>query len=548
MSKVKVVAASAFVLLVASACGGGGGGAGDSSSSSASAKASSAASASASGSAAAGGAVTSYHNAQGAVIQIKAEGEYRDVGMAEGSQGAWSGSGFIIDPSGIAVTNAHVAEGAATMKVYVGGSTDPINAKILGVSECNDLAVIDLEGGGFPYLKWHQGPIDVTTNVWAAGFPLGDPQYTVTDGTIAKNNASGDTSWASMDHTLEMTATIEPGNSGGPLLAEDGSVVGINYSSFSAPNTSQYFAIPADVAIPVVEVLRKGQDQDSIGVNGTAFYDDKNALGGIWVASVRSGSPASDAGMQAGDIITKMEARDAVANSDVSTAGSAAQVTKSGYCNVLRTQGSDHAIKVQVYRSSTGEVLEGEVNNPDKPLAAISAINNNSAGQTDSSTAPSSDTSSADVTYSTVEDSSGTISAEVPDVWNDVKTADSEIIATADQAAFNDGTATGIDFYVSTGSIPAKQLKATMKKIEGNKDIDKILSTCKDSEAGKVQDGDGYSYIGNSYWSCQGSDLSYYLSIRSYPDQDKSVLILGAFTTDQDVEFVNRSLASLVVK
>jgi serine protease Do len=232
--------------------------------------------------------------------------------MSEGSQGAWSGSGFIIDPSGIAVTNAHVAEGAATMKVYVGGSTDPINAKILGVSECNDLAVIDLEGGGFPYLKWHQGPIDVTTNVWAAGFPLGDPQYTVTDGTIAKNNASGDTSWASMDHTLEMTATIEPGNSGGPLLAEDGSVVGINYSSFSAPNTSQYFAIPADVAIPVVEVLRKGQDQDSIGVNGTAFYDDKNALGGIWVASVRSGSPASDAGMQAGDIITKMEGRDAL--------------------------------------------------------------------------------------------------------------------------------------------------------------------------------------------------------------------------------------------
>jgi hypothetical protein len=237
-----------------------------------------------------------------------------------------------------------------------------------------------------------------------------------------------------------------------------------------------------------------------------------------------------------------------VSKSDLDTSGGLARVTKDGYCNVLKTQGSDHPIKIQVYRPGTGEVLEGEVNNADKALVAISSINNNSAGQTDSSTAPSSDTNSADVTYSTVEDSSGTISAEVPDVWNDVKTADSEIIATADQAAFNDGTATGIDFYVSTGSIPAKQLKATMKKIEGNKDIDKILSTCKDSEAGKVQDGDGYSYIGNSYWSCQGSDLSYYLSIRSYPDQDKSVLILGAFTTDQDVEFVNRSLASLVVK
>jgi serine protease Do len=237
MSKVKVVAASAFVLLVVSACGGGGGGDSASSSSAKASSAASAASASASGSAAAGGAVTSYHDAQGAVIQIKAEGEYRDVGMSEGSQGAWSGSGFIIDPSGIAVTNAHVAEGAATMKVYVGGSTDPINAQILGVSECNDLAVIDLQGDGFPYLKWHQGPVDVTTDVWAAGFPLGDPQYTVTDGTVAKNNASGDTSWASLDYTLESTASIQPGNSGGPLLLEDGSVVGINYSGGSPTNT-----------------------------------------------------------------------------------------------------------------------------------------------------------------------------------------------------------------------------------------------------------------------------------------------------------------------
>jgi serine protease Do len=549
MSKVRIVAASAFVLFAVSACGGGGGDAASSSSAKATVAASAAASAA--GSAAATGAITSYQKAQPAVVQIAAEGEYRDVGMAEGQQGAWMGSGFIIDPSGLAVTNAHVAEGAATLKVYVGGSTTPINAKILGVSECNDLAVIDLAGDGFPYLTWHQGPVDVTTKVWAAGFPLGDPQYTVTDGSIAKNNADGKREWASMDYTYESTAPIQHGNSGGPLLAEDGSVVGINYAGGAADATaaSQFWAIPSTLAIPVVDVLKTGKDQDSIGVNGTAFYDDKSALGGIWVSGVRSGSPASEVGLQPGDVITKLEGRDAVANSDVDTSGGLARVTKDGYCNVLKTQGSDHPIKIQVYRPGTGEVLEGEVNNPDKALVAISALNNNSGGQTDSSsTAPSSDATSSDVTYSTIEDGTGAISAEVPDVWNDVKTADSEIIATADQTGFNDGTATGIDYYVTDGAIPAKQLKSTMKKIEGDKDIDKILSTCKDSEAGKVQDGDGYSYIGNSYWTCQAGDLSYYLSIRTYPDQNKSVLILAAFTTDQDVEFVNRSLASLVVK
>ena len=541
MGRSKIVIASALVMIAASACGGGSGS--DASSSSAPSSAAPSASASA---AAVAGLVTSYQNAQPAVIQVAAEGEYRDVGMSEGQQGAWMGSGFIIDPSGLAVTNAHVAEGAATLKVYVGGSKEPINAKILGISECDDLAVIDLEGDGFAFMKWYQGDVPVTTKVWAAGFPLGDPQYTVTDGTVAKNNADGQREWASLDYVLESTAAIQHGNSGGPLLAEDGTVIGINYAGAAADATAaaQFWAIPAALAEPVVNELKTGKDTDSIGVNGTAFYDDQSALGGIWVSGVRSGSPASDAGLQPGDVITKLEGRDAVSNADVDSSGGLARVTKAGYCNVLKTQGSDRPIKLQVFRPSTGEVLEGEVNNPDKPLAATSALTNTTTG--DSSAAPSS-AATGDVTYTTLTDDSGAISAEVPDVWSQTSTSGSEIIATTNSDEFAAGTATGIDFYVMDGAIAKKDLKSAIKKIEGNADIDKLLSTCQDSEAGKVTDGEGYSYVGDSYWSCQGSDVSYYLSIRSYPDQDKSVLILGQFTTDQEVEFVNRSLASLQV-
>jgi serine protease Do len=546
MSKVRIVAATAFVLVVASACSGGGGAADSSSSSAAGSPAASAAASAAGSSAAAGGAISSYKDAQGAVIQIVADGEFQDPGTADATQGTWSGSGFIIDPSGIAVTNAHVAEAAATLKVYVGGSKDPINAKLVGISECNDLAVIDLAGDGFPYFKWHEGPVNVTDNVWAAGFPLGDPQYTVVDGTIAKNNALGDTEWASLDYRLEHTAPIQHGNSGGPLLLEDGTVAGVNYAGgYGNSNTDQFYAIPAALAEPVVDVLKTGTDEDSIGVNGQAFYDEKSSLAGVWVSGVRSGSAASEAGVKAGDVITKMEGRDAVTSADLENVANTTVVTKAGYCDVLKTQGSDKPFKLQVYRPSTGEVLEGEINNPNKALVAISAINNDSAGQTDSST--SADTTGGNVTYSTVSDDSGAITVELPDVWNDVSTANNEIIATADKAGFSDGKATGIDFFVMDGAIPAKQLKSTMKKIAADPDIDKILSTCTDSEAGTLQDGEGYSYLGNSYWSCQGSDLSYYLSIRTYPDQDKSVLILGQFVTDQDVEFVNRSLASLVV-
>ena len=84
--------------------------------------------------------ITSYDDVQPAVVQIVAQGTFRDpeVGFADGSG---LGSGFIISPDGLAVTNNHVVAGAATLEVYVGGELDEsYNATILGVSECNDLA------------------------------------------------------------------------------------------------------------------------------------------------------------------------------------------------------------------------------------------------------------------------------------------------------------------------------------------------------------------------------------------------------------------------
>ncbi|MDQ3248578.1 MAG: S1C family serine protease, partial [Chloroflexota bacterium] len=109
--------------------------------------------------------------AQAAVIQIEAVGTFisREEGMQMNAAGL--GSGFIIDPDGIAVTNNHVATGAAFLKVYVAGEDEPRNARILGVSECSDLAVIDIEGDGFPYLAWYEGTVKVGLDVYALGFP-----------------------------------------------------------------------------------------------------------------------------------------------------------------------------------------------------------------------------------------------------------------------------------------------------------------------------------------------------------------------------------------
>ncbi len=97
-----------------------------------------------------GEAVSSLDGVQSATIQIEAQGTFIDPEVGQVSNAAGRGSGFIIDPSGIAVTNNHVVTGAALLKVYVAGESQARNATILGVSECSDLAVIDIEGDGYP--------------------------------------------------------------------------------------------------------------------------------------------------------------------------------------------------------------------------------------------------------------------------------------------------------------------------------------------------------------------------------------------------------------
>lgn len=528
-SRVFGVAAVGCTVALLAACSSSSG-SGDASSGSASASAS-----------AASGAVASYQDAQPAVIQIVADGEYVDIMSGEAIQSSGSGSGFIIDPSGIAVTNAHVVEGAGSVEVYIGGDDQAVNARILGVSECNDLAVLDLEGDGYPYVDWSGVDPELGTEVWAAGFPLGDPQYTLVDGSIAKNNASGETSWASFDYAIQATAQIQPGNSGGPLLTSDGRVVGVNYMGLDATNTTQFFAIPQAIAAPVVAVLRTGQDQDSIGINGEAFYDPEQELAGVWVSGVRSGSPASNAGIEPGDVILQMEGRDVVKSQDIDAYGA----TKAGYCDVLRTKGTDRPIKVQIFRTSTGEVLEGEVNNPQKPLVPISTV---STGNT-TDTGSQGDT--AEAGYTNVTDDTGSMSADVPLAWSTVLTDPGDdfakIIAAPDTDAFGAGTGVGIEYFLLDGALAAEDMAADLAELESGDAYASIIETCGDSEKGEVTEADGYLFVGNSYWNCSGSDLSFYVALRSYPDVDKRVYLDATFATDQEVEFVNRSLGSFTV-
>ncbi len=299
-------------------------------------------------------AVKALEDVRSAVIRIEAQGSFDYPGEGTSYNEGSSGSGFFISPDGVAVTNNHVVTGAAFLQVYVEGEDEPRNAKILGVSECSDLAVIDVEGEGFEYLAWYADEVAVGVNVYAAGFPLGDHEYTLLDGIVSKENANGETNWASVDKVIEHTTDILPGNSGGPLVTDQGRVVGVNYSG---DDQGQTYAIGYDEARQVIPKLQAGEDVTSIGINGSALLTD--AASGIWVYSVASGSPADLVGIRGGDIVSEIEGLIPATDG-----------TMSDYCDVLRSHDPDSAIQIEVWRNSDVAYLEGTLNT-DKTLAPV---------------------------------------------------------------------------------------------------------------------------------------------------------------------------------
>ncbi len=387
------------------------------------------------------GAVNSLDGVESAVIQIEAEGTFIDPEVGWQVNVGKLGSGFIISPDGIAVTNNHVVTGAALLRVWVGGNREKTyNAKVLGVSECSDLAVIDIDGGGFPFLDWYDQDIKVGLKVFAAGFPFGDPNYNLTDGIVSKANVVGETSWASVDTVLEHTAKINPGNSGGPLVTEDGQVVGINYAGVSEVDINM--AIGRDEALDVIDQLKAGKDIDTIGVNGGAVYGSIGDIPiyGVWVRSVASGSPADKAGIESGDIIYQLE------EEVLATDG-----TMADYCDILRSRQASDTMNVTVIRFSDLTLLKGQLNGDKLEVAGTFSGGDSGNGNQEGTTGD----------YVLVTDDTNTIEMEIPaawtqvdgsvwsSTWGDLEFDAPSITASTDFELYNQFAAPGVFFAAS---------------------------------------------------------------------------------------------------
>tara|TARA_B110000438_G_scaffold260182_1_gene270080 strand:+ start:396 stop:1820 length:1425 start_codon:yes stop_codon:yes gene_type:complete len=228
------------------------------------------------------------------------------------------GSGFIIDKKGIVVTNNHVIQGAEDILVSVNGSTE-YKAKVLGTDPYMDLAVLKIESDE-NFIPVDFGDSDkarVGDWVIAIGNPFGFGG-TVTSGIISSRNR--DIGLTRYDDFIQTDASINQGNSGGPLFNLDGKVVGIN-TAIIAPGSSGSigigFAIPANPAAKVVEQLIKfGETKRGwLGVRiqevtkEIAELEKLEKAEGALVASVSENSPADKAGIKDGDIILEFDGK-----------------------------------------------------------------------------------------------------------------------------------------------------------------------------------------------------------------------------------------------
>jgi serine protease Do len=261
-----------------------------------------------------------------------------------------SGSGFFVSPDGFIVTNNHVIDHAEEIKVVLKDGKE-LKAVLVGRDEGTDLAVIRVEGHGYPYVNFEdRARPRVGDWVLAVGNPY-DLGGTATAGIVSAYNR--DIGEKFVDY-IQIDAPINRGNSGGPTFDTYGRVIGVNTAIFSPSGGSVGigFDIPADVAEGVTRELMEGH-KIARGYIGAQIQDLSDEMAGAWgltgrkgavVASLVPGGPAARSGAEPGDVVVSVNGH-AVA--------SASELTR----EVAKVHAGD-TLHLNVYRNGKPRTLD----------------------------------------------------------------------------------------------------------------------------------------------------------------------------------------------
>jgi serine protease Do len=283
------------------------------------------------------------------------------------------GSGFIVSPDGIILTNAHVVKGASEVTVKMTDRRE-YSAKVLGADPKTDVAVIKIDAKNLPTLAMGKAKnLKVGEWVLAIGSPFGF-ENTVTAGVVsAKGRSLPDDSLVPF---IQTDVAVNPGNSGGPLINTHGEVVGINSQIYSRSGGFQgvSFAIPIDIALQIKDqIVATGKATHArLGVAvqevNQAFADsfklDKPE--GALVSNVEKGSPADQAGLRSGDVIRKVDGEPVVASGDLPA--------------LIGQKKPGSEVKLEVWRQGAREELTARLGDAADKSEAV-AKNDEDAGQ-----------------------------------------------------------------------------------------------------------------------------------------------------------------------
>jgi S1-C subfamily serine protease len=281
------------------------------------------------------------------------------------SQSTAAGTGIVVSSDGLVLTNAHVIDGGTNITVTLADGSKH-SATIIGEDTKADLAVIKVAGvsGLTPATFAKSAAVEIGDGVIAVGNAedLGDTP-SVTEGIISAKNRSISDSSSSLSGLLQTDAAISPGNSGGPLVDTNGNVIGMNTAvergTSSEPAANIGFAIPSDTITAALPGLESGQTNDSSGGSNTdsnrgflgVSVSDADG-GGAVIESVQASSPAANAGLEAGDVITAVDGTN-VADASALVSALSSKTPNTTVAITYNHDGSSKKVNVKLAQATT---------------------------------------------------------------------------------------------------------------------------------------------------------------------------------------------------